>query len=433
MDFMDSVLIVGGGGREHALLKALLRSDRALCTYAYPGNAGMENDGCMIVDKAIGSWEELADWAITNEIDLTIVGPEIPLVEGIVDIFQNAGLSIFGPTKEAAQIEGSKYYSKNLMKKYNIPTAAFESFTNKKSALKYLEEKGAPVVVKASGLAAGKGAIVCDTKKEAEDALALIFDKKAFGEAGSTVVIEEKLVGEEASVFVLTDGKDYKIMPVSQDHKPVFDGDKGPNTGGMGAYAPAPLVDAILLQRIEKEVIKTTLDAMAQEGTPYYGLLYAGLMITEEGPKVIEFNCRFGDPETEAVLPLVKCDLFEVLASCANGTLDSVEWTISNDSCVTVVLTSGGYPGKYEKGKKIAGIEAAERNKSNLDVYHAGTARNSEGELVTNGGRVLTVTAWADSLEKAITTVYKNAAHIDFEGKHYRQDIGAKGLARLKK
>ncbi len=432
MDFMDSVLIVGGGGREHALLKALLRSDRALCTYAYPGNAGMENDGCMIIDKPISSWEDLAEWAVENEIDLTVVGPEIPLVEGIVDIFRKEDLLVFGPTAAAAQIEGSKLFSKNLMKKYNIPTAAFESFTNKKTALKYLEKKGAPIVVKVSGLAAGKGAIVCDTIEEAKEALVQIFDKKEFGEAGSTVVLEEKLVGEEASVFALTDGKDYKILPVSQDHKAIFDGNKGPNTGGMGAYAPAPLVDETMLKRIEKEVIVPTLDAMEMEGAPYCGLLYAGLMITDVGPKVIEYNCRFGDPETEAVLPLVNCDWFEVFSSCAKRSLASVELNIRPGSCVTVVCASGGYPGKYEKGKVINGVDEAERNKSNVDVYHAGTARNSEDQLVTNGGRVLTLTAWAKTLEEAIATAYENIAYIDFDGSYFRRDIGVKGLARLR-
>jgi len=433
VDFMDSVLIVGGGGREHALLKALLRSDRPLCTFAYPGNAGMEHDGCMIVERPIESWEDLADWAVENEIDLTVVGPEIPLVEGIVETFQKLGLSVFGPTKAAAQIEGSKHFSKSLMKKYGIPTADFESFTDKKSALHYLKEKGVPIVVKVSGLAAGKGAIVCDTMEEAENALTRIFDEKAFGDAGSTVVLEEKMVGEEASVFALTDGKDYKVLPVAQDHKPIYDGDKGPNTGGMGAYSPAPLVDDVLLAQIENEIIQPTLNAMAAEGAPYQGLLYAGLMITEDGPKVIEYNCRFGDPETEAVLPLVECDWFETLAACTNGSLESVHWHIRPGSCVTVVCASEGYPGKYEKGKVIRGIEEAERNKSNVDIYHAGTKRNVEGELVTNGGRVLTVTAWADTLEDAIATAYENVAHIDFDGKYFRRDIGVKGLARIAK
>ncbi len=433
MDFMDSVLIVGGGGREHALLKAFLRSNRALCMYAYPGNVGMENDGCIIVNSEINSWHDLAYWALDNEIDLTVVGPEIPLVEGIVDIFQDEGLSIFGPTKKAAQIEGSKYYAKNLMKKCNIPTADYESFNDKKSAMKYLRKKGVPIVVKVSGLAAGKGAIVCNTEREAENALTKIFNEKVFGDAGSTVILEDKIVGEEASVFALTDGVDYKILPVSQDHKAVFDGDKGPNTGGMGAYAPAPLVDSVMIKQIENKIIKPTLNAMAKEGSPYQGLLYAGLMITEDGPKVIEFNCRFGDPETEAVLPLIKCDWFEMLAACTKGTLSSVNWNIIANSCVSVVVASEGYPGKYEKGNIITGIDTAEHGKCNVDVYHAGTSKNSNGEFVTNGGRVLAVSAWESTLKKAIDTAYKSVANIDFKGKMFRKDIGKKGLIRLKK
>ena len=241
------------------------------------------------------------------------------------------------------------------------------------------------------------------------------------------------MVGEEASVFALADGKDYKILPVSQDHKPIFDGDKGPNTGGIGAYAPAPLVDDAYLTRIEREIIKPTLDAMAEEGAPYTGLLYAGIMATEEGPKVVEFNCRFGDPETQAVLPLVECDWFKVLKSCSNGTLSSVEWTIKKGSCVTVVLASGGYPGKYEKGKKITGTDSAEWNKSNIDVYHAGTNRNIDKELITNGGRVLAVSAWAETLEEAIAVAYEGASNIKFDGVYYRRDIGMKGVARLKR
>jgi phosphoribosylamine--glycine ligase len=430
---MNSVLIVGSGGREHALLKALLRSNKALCMFAYPGNAGMENNGCMIVEEKITSWKELANWAIRNEIDLTVVGPEIPLVEGIVDTFQKAGLVIFGPSAKAARIEGSKDFAKKLMKKHSIPTAAFESFTDKESAMAYLEEKGAPVVVKASGLAAGKGAIVCDTREEAEDALRRIFDDREFGDAGNTVVMEEKLVGEEASVFALTDGKDYKILPVSQDHKPAFDGDKGPNTGGMGAYAPAPLVDDTLLEQIENEIIKPTLDAMAKEGATYKGLLYAGLIITKSGPQVIEYNCRFGDPETQVVLPLVECDWYDVFMACIEGTLSSVSWTVKEGSCVTVVLASGGYPGKYEKGKVIKHVEDAEWSKSNVDVYHAGTAKNKKSEFITSGGRVLAISALESTLEEAIATAYENASIIDFEGKMFRRDIGVKGLARLKK
>ncbi len=435
MEFMNTVLIIGSGGREHALLKALLRSDRPLCMYAYPGNPGMERDGCTIVDK-VADWAELADWVEANEIDLTVVGPEIPLVEGIVDIFNRRGRCIFGPTKAAARIEGSKAFAKNLMKKYEIPTAPFEVFTEKKKALDYLSRRGAPVVVKVSGLAAGKGAMVCDTMAAAKEAMADIFDKKSFGEAGAQVVLEEKLTGEEASVFVLTDGRNYKVLPVAQDHKAIFDGDRGPNTGGMGAYAPAPLVDHAMLKRIESEIVVPTLRAMEQENARYRGLLYCGIMVTDEGPKVVEFNCRFGDPETQAVLPLVECDWYEVFAACAAGRLDEIGdigWTVRPGYCVDVVLASKGYPGAYEKGKMISGLDEAEHSKSNRDVYHSGTALDPEGRFITNGGRVVGVSAWAETLADAIGIAYEGVAKIDFQGKTFRKDIGAKGLARLKK
>ncbi len=430
VEFLDSVLIIGSGGREHAILKAMLRSERALCMYAYPGNPGMEDNGCMLVDRPIESWEQLADWAEANEIDLTVVGPEQPLVEGVVDIFQSRGLRIFGPSRAAAQIEGSKAFSKKLMSAYGIPTAAFKTFTKKDDAARYLESAGTPIVVKASGLAAGKGAIVCETQAEADEALRLIFEEKAFGKAGECVIIEEKMTGEEASVFVLTDGKNYRLLPVSQDHKPVFDGDRGPNTGGMGAYAPAPIVDEALLKRIETDIVKPTLTAMRKEKAPYRGLLYIGVMVTDEGPKVVEYNCRFGDPETQAVLPLVSCDWYQVFAACACGDLSAVELTVKPQSCVSVVLACEGYPGAYEKGRPITGVDRAERRKDNVDVYIAGASRQNT-QMVTSGGRVLSVSAWANTLEEAVATVYENVAEIHFEGKMFRHDIAAKGLARL--
>jgi phosphoribosylamine---glycine ligase len=430
---MNTVLFVGGGGREHALQKALLRSDHPLCMYAYPGNPGMERDCCTIVGKKINNWTELADWAETNEIDLTIVGPEIPLVQGIVDIFQKRGLNIFGPSKAAAQLEGSKAFAKNLMKKYDIPTAAFEIFDSKKQALDYLKKVGTPIVVKVSGLAAGKGAIVCDTMEEAEKALADIFDKKSFGEAGAEVVLEEKMIGEEASVFVLTDGKHHKMLPVAQDHKAISDGDKGPNTGGMGAYAPAPLIDKSMLSRIESEIVEPTLKAMERENARYRGLLYCGVMVTAEGPKVVEFNCRFGDPETQAVVPLIEGDWYEALAACSTGRLAGVKWSVKPGYCINVVMASKGYPGPYEKGKLITGIDEAEHSKPNCDVYHCGTALDPDGRFITNGGRVVGVSAWAETLADAISIAYEGLAKIDFEGMTFRKDIGAKGLARLKK
>jgi phosphoribosylamine---glycine ligase len=434
MEYIDSVLIVGSGAREHAMVKALMRCDRPLCMYAYPGNPGMENDGCTIVSEPINGWQDLAFWAVKNEIDLTIVGPELPLVDGITDIFQKHGLAIFGPSKKAAQIEGSKPFAKELMKKYKIPTAGFQVFSEHTAALHYVKEKGAPIVVKAGGLASGKGAYVCETIKQAEEALHDIFDKKHFGEAGNAVVIEEKMEGEEASVFVLSDGKSYIILPVSQDHKRAHDGDTGPNTGGMGAYAPSVLVDKVLLARIEKEIIAPTLDAMRNEGMPYAGLLYVGVMLTKKGPKVVEYNCRFGDPESQSVFPLVNCDWFEAFRACASGPgkLSPVKWSVKPGFCVSVVLASKGYPGKYEKGKPIAGIDAAEAERNDVDVYLAGTNRNDKGELVTNGGRVLTVSAWEETLADAVKTAYSAVEKIDFDGKQFRRDIAAKGLARLK-
>jgi phosphoribosylamine---glycine ligase len=433
MDYMESVLIVGGGGREHAMVKALLRSDRPLCLYAYPGNPGMQNDGCTLVDGSVTSWNELAAWVDKNEIDLTIVGPEAPLVEGIADIFGKRGRAIFGPGAKAAQIEGSKSFAKKFMKKYGIPTAAFSVFDDKDLAVAYVKKQGAPIVVKASGLAAGKGAVVCETVAEAVDAVTGMLDGKVFGQAGATVVIEEKMTGEEASVFVLSDGKAFKILPVSQDHKRIGDNDTGLNTGGMGAYAPCPLVDAKLLDRIEEEIIVPTLDGLKKEGFPYRGLLYAGIMVTPGGPKVVEFNCRFGDPETQAVLPLVDCDWYDVFKACADGKLSSVQWHVRSEYCVSVVLASKGYPGKYEKGKVITGIDKAEGHKSNVDVYHAGTSVNKEGQFVTNGGRVLTVSAWAENFSDAIATAYEAVGAIHFEGMTYRKDIAAKGMARQKR
>lgn len=392
----------------------------------------MERDGCTIIDKKIDTWEELSAWAEKNEIDLTLVGPETPLVEGIADIFQKRGLCVFGPSKTAARIEGSKVFAKNLMKKHGIPTASFEVVSEKGKALAYLDDKGVPLVIKVSGLAAGKGALVCDTVEAARSAIDEIFDRKSFGEAGSQVVIEEKMEGEEASVFVLTDGNNYKILPVAQDHKAIFDNDQGPNTGGMGAYAPTPLVDRSMLKQIESEIVIPTLAAMKVERSPYRGLLYCGIIATPEGPKVVEFNCRFGDPETQSVLPLVQCDWYDAFKACAVGRLDTVTWTVKPGYCVNVVLASKGYPGAFERGNPIDGIDEAEHAKPNRDVYHSGICLDNEGRFITNGGRVVSVSAWADTLVDAITFAYEGVAEIDFKGKTFRKDIGAKGLMRLK-
>jgi len=461
LEFIDSVLIIGSGGREHALLKALLRSERALCVFAYPGNPGMERDGCMLVDQEISGWDDLAQWAQMNEINLTVVGPETPLAEGIVDIFKKEGLLIFGPTKAAAQIESSKAFAKKLMKKYAIPTADFEIFNEKDKALAYVEAKGAPIVIKVSGLAAGKGAIICNTTVEAKNALEDIFDKKSFGAAGETVVIEEMMSGPEASVFVITDGKGYKVLPVAQDHKRIGDGDTGPNTGGMGAYAPADVVDAAMMARVEKEIIVPTLAAMDKEKARYRGLLYIGLMITADGPKVVEYNCRFGDPETQAVLPLVHCDWYEAFSQCASarGNVSNIKWKVEPGYCVSVVMAAKGYPGKTVNGKAITGIDAAEEK--DADVYFAGVAavetkvtaaakkkkvkkskdidfdidediekEKDKKKYATAGGRVLAVSAKGGTLAEAIASAYEAVGEIKFDGAVYRKDIGVKGLKK---
>ena len=429
-----NVLLVGSGGREHAIFKALKRSKREMDIWTFPGNVGMDLDGAKKISEKINGWEELAEWSKKNNIDLAVVGPEIPLVEGITDIFNAKNIAVFGPSKFAAQIEGSKVFSKNLMKKYGIPTAKYESFTDKKSAENYINEVGAPIVVKYSGLAAGKGVSVCETKEEAFKALADIFDGGIFG--SDCVVIEEMMFGEEASIFVLTDGTNYKILPSSQDHKRIFDGDKGPNTGGMGAYSPAPIVDEKLIAEVEKTIIKPTLEAMKKEGastgsaTEYRGLLYVGIMATENGAKVVEYNCRFGDPETEAVLPLVNCDWYDVFYASATGDVSKIDWEVSKNYAATIVLASKGYPASAQKGIVIYGLNEAEKLE-NVDVYHAGTALNDNGEVITNGGRVLAITAWDETLQKAIDKAYSAVSKIKFEGMQYRTDIAQKGLKRL--
>jgi phosphoribosylamine--glycine ligase len=427
----DSFLIIGGGGREHALYKAIMRSDRELTGWVYPGNIGIEKEGGKVVTGP-KTWEELADWAKDNSIGLTVVGPELPLVEGVVDIFTQKGLVAFGPSKAAAELEGSKEFSKEIMKKYGIPTANWESFNDKPSAQKYLDKVGAPIVIKVSGLAGGKGALVCETMEEAQRALNDIYDDKSFGDAGNCVVIEEMMYGEEASIFVVTDGKGYKILPVSQDHKRIFDGDKGPNTGGMGAYAPAPVVDSAYLKNVEEVIIKPTLSAMESEGKLYRGLLYVGIMDTKDGPRVIEYNCRFGDPETEAVLPLVNVDWFELFSKSATGGVEEVNWEITEKFGATIILASKGYPATSQKDCVITGIDEAEKI-DGVDVYHAGTALNSRGEVVTNGGRVLAITATDTTMDAAVENAYKAVSKISFSGMQYRTDIAQKGLKRVNK
>ena len=423
------VLVIGGGGREHTLVWKLAQSKSVTKIYAAPGNPGMKGLA-ECVDLDIADLDGLADWAEKHAIDLTVVGPEAPLVAGIVDVFKARGLTIFGPSAKAAEIEGSKIFSKELMEKYGVPTAFFKVCDNLADARAFVEEKGAPIVIKADGLAAGKGVVVAMTKDEALDALDDMMGHHKFGSAGNRVVIEEFMEGEEASLLAFTDGKTIVPMLAAQDHKRVNDGDQGPNTGGMGAYCPAPVMTAALKEKTVKEVLRPIVDALAKEGRPYSGCLYAGLMIKGDSVKVVEFNARFGDPETQVVLPLLKSDLAENMTACAKGTLqpEMVEW--SDKAAVCVVMASGGYPGSYKKGLPITGLKAAGAMED-VVVFHAGT-REEDGKILTNGGRVLGVTAVADDIPSAQQKAYDAVDKIHFEGAHFRQDIAWRALRRLK-
>lgn len=423
------VLVIGGGGREHTLVWKLAQSKKVTKLYAAPGNPGMK-DLAECVDLDIADLDGLADWAEKHAIDLTVVGPEASLVAGIVDVFKARGLTIFGPSAKAAEIEGSKIFSKELMEKYGVPTAFFKVCDNLADARAFVEEKGAPIVIKADGLAAGKGVVVAMTRDEALAALDEMMGAHKFGSAGNRVVIEEFMEGEEASLLAFTDGKTIVPMLAAQDHKRVNDGDQGPNTGGMGAYCPAPVMTDALKEKTVKEVLRPIVDALAKEGRPYSGCLYAGLMIKGDSVKVVEFNARFGDPETQVVLPLLKSDLAEIMVACANGTLtpDLVEW--SDKAAVCVVMASGGYPASYKKGIPITGLKAANAM-DDVVVFHAGT-REEDGKILTNGGRVLGVTAVADDIPSAQQKAYDAVDKIHFDGAHYRQDIAWRALRRLK-
>ncbi len=422
------VLIVGSGGREHALAWKVAQSKKVEKVYGAPGNPGIAQIG-ECVDIKPTEVEKLADFAEREGIDLTIVGPEAPLVAGITDEFEKRGLKVFGPSKAAAQLEGSKAFAKEMMKKYGVPTAGFEVFDDPEKAKEYIRKVGAPIVVKADGLAAGKGVVVAQTVDEAIEAVDRIMVEKVFGEAGNRVVVEECLKGEEASYLVITDGERFVPLATAQDHKAVFDGDRGPNTGGMGAYSPAPVLSGEMEKEVQEKVIKPILKGMAEEGMPFKGILYAGLMITEEGPKVLEFNVRFGDPEAQAILRRLEDDLVDVALSAVEGRLvEELHWKPETSICV--VLASKGYPGKYEKGKVITGIEEAEKVPT-VAVFHAGTAVK-DGKLVTNGGRVLNVTALGKDIVEARERVYEAVKRIHFDGMHYRTDIGLKAVKRLK-
>ncbi len=421
------VLVVGGGGREHALCWKLAQSPLVETLYCAPGNPGIaELAEC--VNIAADEIETLCEFAQAEEIDLTLVGPEVPLTMGIVDMFQAAGLEIFGPNKAAAQIEGSKGFSKNLMAKYHIPTADYQSFTEHADAVAYIKEQGAPIVVKADGLAAGKGVIVAMTEAQAIAAVDDIMLDQVFGEAGASVVIEEFMEGEEASFFAFTDGKNILPLASSQDHKRVNDNDAGPNTGGMGAYSPAPVVTAELHDQIVETIVKPTIAGMAADGCPYSGILYVGLMIKNGKPRVVEFNARFGDPEAQPLLMRMKSDIVPVLQACARGKLqqEAIEW--HDKAAVCVVMASGGYPANFEKGLPISGFAEAAQIED-LMVFHAGTSLQ-DGQIVNNGGRVLGVTGLGNSVKEAIAKAYQGVAVIRWDKVHYRKDIGARALNR---
>ena len=423
------ILLIGGGGREHALAWKLVQSPNVEKLYAAPGNPGMALlQKCECINLNVEDLEGVADYAEEKSIDLTVVGPEAPLVAGLADVFKRRGLPVFGPSKAAAQLEGSKAFSKELMAKYNIPTAFFKICEDIEAAKAYVEEKGAPLVVKADGHAAGKGVVVAMTKQEALDAIDDMMGDHKFGAAGARVVLEEYMEGEEASLLAFTDGKTVVPMIAAQDHKRVFDGDEGPNTGGMGTYAPAPVMTDILRLKATELVLKPVVAAMAKEGTPYQGCLYAGLMIKGDSVKVVEFNCRFGDPETQVVLPLLDGDLAEIMLACATGTLDKVEVAWHDKAAVCVVMASGGYPESYEKGKEITGLAAAEEDKD-LVVFHAGT-KEADGKIVTSGGRVLGVTAVDASIKAARDRAYAAVEKIAFEKNFYRKDIAWRALKR---
>lgn len=420
------ILVVGGGGREHALVWKLAQSPRVTKIYCAPGNPGIAALA-ECVNISTDNVKALCGFAQEHNIDLTVVGPEKPLTDGIVDYFAARGLKVFGPSREAAQLEGSKSFAKERMQKYGVPTANFAVFDSAAAARAYIEAKGTGIVVKADGLAAGKGVVVAETAAEALHAIDEIMLKKVHGDAGCQVVLEERLIGEEASLLAFTDGFTVAPMVAAQDHKRVGDGDTGPNTGGMGAYAPAPVMTQELLSEVQQTILQPMINGLRNEGILYQGCLYAGLMMTATGPKVIEFNARFGDPETQVVLPLLDGDLLPVLEACIDGALAETEVRWQNGATVCVVLAAGGYPGEYRKGDAIAGLAAAEAK--DAMVFHAGTAMAGDA-VVTHGGRVLGVTAMADDIAAAVAKVYPAVEQIKFAGMQYRKDIAHRALNR---
>ncbi len=418
------ILVVGSGGREHALVWKIAQSKLVDKIFCAPGNAGISQLAECIDLKADDIFG-LLEFARKEKIDLTVVGPEVALSLGIVDEFEKAGLKIFGPNKKAANLEASKIFSKELMAKYKVPTANFKIFDSADDAKKYIEQIGAPCVVKADGLAAGKGVVVAKNVDEAKNAVTSMMQDKVFGDAGKKIIVEECLTGQEASILVITDSREVVVLASAQDHKRVFDNDQGPNTGGMGAYSPAPIVTADILKEIMQKIVYRSIDGLVKEGIDYRGVLYAGIMLTKEGPKTLEFNARFGDPETEAILPRLKSDLVEVMLATTEGKLSrvrSLEW--DNRACVCVVCASAGYPGNYAKDKEISGLDQAAKLED-VVVFHAGT-KKAGNKILTSGGRVLGVTGLGATIKEAINKTYAAVDKINFEGMHYRRDIGKK-------
>lgn len=419
------ILVVGSGGREHALVWKIKQSPLVETIFCAPGNGGIAAIAeCIDIDAT--DLKGLIQFAKKQNIDLTVVGPELPLTLGIVDRFKEKQLPIFGPDQKSAELEGSKGFAKDIMAKYHIPTAEYEIFTDSEEAIRYIREKTTPLVLKADGLAAGKGVLICNTRGEAYDGVERIMKTKDFGEAGNRLIIEELLTGEEVSVLAITDGENYIVLPAAQDHKAIFEGDQGPNTGGMGAYAPAPVMNTTLLKTVGEKIILPTIQGMKNEGRPYCGVLYAGLMITSGGPKVLEYNCRFGDPEIQAILPLLKTDIVEIMTASIQGKLGDIHLKLHDSSAVCVVMASGGYPGSYEKEKMIHGLDKMD---SDIIVFHAGTKMKGN-QPVTSGGRVLGVTARGDDIRSAIKKVYAAVGRITFDGAYYRKDIGHRALKR---
>ena len=416
------VLVIGGGGREHAICWKLSKSPKVDELYCAPGNAGIA-EVAKCVDIGVMDFEKIADFAKKEAFDLVVVGPDDPLAGGIVDVLEEKGLRVFGPRKNAAILEGSKAFSKDLMKKYGIPTAAYETFDTPEAALKYLETAPVPIVLKADGLALGKGVLICNTREEAKEGVKTLMLDKQFGHAGDRIVVEQFMTGREVSVLSFVDGKTIKIMTSAQDHKRAKDGDQGLNTGGMGTFSPSPFYTKEVDEFCRKYIYQATVDAMKSEGHEFKGIIFFGLMLTADGPKVLEYNARFGDPETQVVLPRMKNDIVDVFEACVDGTLDQIDLQFEDNAAVCVVLASAGYPEHYEKDKKITGLENF-KDKDGYYVFHAGSKFDAEGNILTNGGRVLGVTATGKDLKEARANAYKATEWIHFENKYMRHDIG---------